>query len=80
MDMVAIFQGQWVAWNHLDKDGKITKVPINPKTGLYASVKSPETWGTIYRLVNIVVKMGLAYQLLSSSHQKEACKKVTIRS
>lgn len=37
---------QWVAWNsEPGPNGKITKVPKNPRTGGNASSAKPETWG-----------------------------------
>lgn len=35
---------QWVCWRTEDRDGKATKVPVDPTTGGYASVSAPETW------------------------------------
>jgi hypothetical protein len=37
---------QWVAWRWLRRDGRWTKVPINPRTGKNASCRVPSTWGT----------------------------------
>lgn len=37
---------QWVGWRREQRDGKGTKVPINPHTGRMASVSDPATWGT----------------------------------
>jgi len=37
---------QWVAWRSEERDGKPTKVPVNPHTGGPASVTDPKTWGT----------------------------------
>jgi primase-polymerase (primpol)-like protein len=38
---------QWVCFlSHWKKDGKLAKVPINPRTGLFASVNDFSTWGT----------------------------------
>ena len=36
---------QWVAWRLEVRDGKPTKIPVNPKTGGNARVDDPETWG-----------------------------------
>jgi|TARA_Y100000310_G_scaffold340907_1_gene438264 hypothetical protein len=36
----------WVAWREVIRGGKATKVPIDPKTGKFASVTNPRTWGT----------------------------------
>ena len=36
---------QWVAWQYEERDGKPTKVPINPHTLRRASSTDPATWG-----------------------------------
>ena len=35
---------QWVCWRTEDRDGRPTKVPVDPMTGGYASVTRPGTW------------------------------------
>jgi putative DNA primase/helicase len=37
---------QWVAWKLELRDGKLTKIPINPKTGYNAASDNPETWAS----------------------------------
>jgi hypothetical protein len=37
---------QWVAWKKEIRDGKETKIPVNPRTGGQAAVDKPSTWGT----------------------------------
>src|SRR5262245_1008727 len=37
---------QWVAWKLVPRDGKMTKLPINVKTGTNASSTDPSTWAT----------------------------------
>jgi putative DNA primase/helicase len=37
---------QWVSWKYLNRDGKPTKVPINPRTGRNGSSTDSATWGT----------------------------------
>ncbi|MDA2911939.1 phage/plasmid primase, P4 family [Nitrospiraceae bacterium AH_259_D15_M11_P09] len=37
---------QWVCWGEKHRQGKPTKVPINPTTGKPAKVDDPSTWGT----------------------------------
>ena len=37
-------QQAWVAWRTEHRGGDLTKVPLNPETGEYASVSAPETW------------------------------------
>jgi len=35
---------QWVGWTIKERDGKQTKVPVNPETGQYASATDADTW------------------------------------
>ena len=35
---------QWVCWRREDRDGKATKVPVEPSTGGYASTTDASTW------------------------------------
>lgn len=37
---------QWLCWREQARDGKPTKVPIDPHTGTYGSATDPETWGS----------------------------------
>ena len=37
---------RWVAWKYVQRDDRMTKPPIDPKTGKLASVTDPSTWGT----------------------------------
>ena len=37
---------QWVGWRLVDRDGKATKVPVDPKTGGFASSTDPKTWAS----------------------------------
>lgn len=37
---------QWVAWKYIEKNGRPTKPPVDPKTGRGASHTDPSTWGT----------------------------------
>lgn len=34
----------WVCWTIEERDGKLTKIPINPKTGGKAQPNNPSTW------------------------------------
>ena len=35
---------QWVCWREQERDGRRTKVPVDPSTGGFASATDPETW------------------------------------
>lgn len=37
---------QWVAWRYLERAGKRTKPPVDPRTGRDADVSDPTTWGS----------------------------------
>jgi putative DNA primase/helicase len=37
---------QWVAWKYALRDDKMTKLPIDPRTGSLAKVNSPDTWSS----------------------------------
>lgn len=45
-------KNQWVCWKYEERDGKQTKIPINPKTGEYASSSDPATWNTFSRCID----------------------------
>lgn len=36
----------WVCWKYAERDGKQTKIPINPQTGGNAQSNNPATWAT----------------------------------
>src|SRR5215831_16283269 len=38
---------QWVCWQKVPRQDKITKVPINPHTGKRADITDSRTWGTL---------------------------------
>lgn len=38
---------QWVVWKLLQRDGRATKIPVNPLTGRLASSTAPDTWATL---------------------------------
>ncbi len=44
---------QWVCWKAEKRNGKISKVPINPRTGGYAMSNNPATWGSFEMAVNM---------------------------
>jgi primase-polymerase (primpol)-like protein len=37
---------QWLCWREEERDGKPTKVPINPTDGKWGSTTNPETWSS----------------------------------
>ena len=44
---------QWICWKAEHKDnGKISKIPVCPSNGRYASTDKPETWGSYMEAVN----------------------------
>ncbi|MFA4901310.1 MAG: hypothetical protein WC600_01055 [Desulfobaccales bacterium] len=43
---VLTLRRQWVCWKLKFEDGKWKKVPVDPKTGRFASPTDPSTWGT----------------------------------
>lgn len=43
---VLIEYEQWVCWQTEERDGKETKIPINPNSGRYASTTDSSTWTT----------------------------------
>jgi putative DNA primase/helicase len=44
---------QWVVWRYEERDGKATKVPYGPKTGLRASTTDLMTWDTFDGAVGV---------------------------
>ncbi|MWV40992.1 hypothetical protein [Natrialba sp. INN-245] len=38
---------QWICWRTEDRDGKATKVPVDPETGSFASTMDDRTWTTL---------------------------------
>lgn len=43
---------QWVCWQTEERDGKLTKVPINPDTGRYAKASDTSTWSNFPTALN----------------------------
>ena len=39
-----VTRDQWVGWRTQERDGKQTKVPVDPATNQFASTTDPETW------------------------------------
>ena len=51
----------WVGYRTEQREnGKLSKVPINPRTGEYASPTNPETWGTYREAVDAQRRYNLA--------------------
>jgi len=50
---------QWVTWKAVERDGKPTKVPLNPKGGPGKS-NDPATWGTFGQAVAALKQNGVA--------------------
>ena len=38
---------QWICWRGEERDGKVTKVPVDPRSGEYASTTDPTTWTSV---------------------------------
>lgn len=51
---------QWVGWRMEVRNGKPTKVPVNPATGGYARNNDSATWGTFAEAVNCATARNLA--------------------
>ena len=49
---------QWVAYRIESRNGKLTKVPVNPATGRNAMTNNPDTWGTLAQAQEAVSKFG----------------------
>jgi len=49
----------WVNWRYETRDGKKTKVPINPHSGYRAKTNDPSTWTDYEAAVEAVAKYGL---------------------
>jgi putative DNA primase/helicase len=47
---------RWVCWRLEERDGKPTKVPVNPSTGGQAMSNNSTTWGTYRQAVSAVKK------------------------
>lgn len=44
---------RWVCWRYADRDGRRTKLPVDPNTGKAARPNGPETWGTYAEAANM---------------------------
>ncbi|MFO0840679.1 MAG: phage/plasmid primase, P4 family [Phycisphaerae bacterium] len=56
---------QWVGWKYLTRNGKPTKVPINPRTGQPASSTDASTWGSFEQAIaafqNVATAEGVGF-------------------
>lgn len=57
---------RWVGWQYRERKGRVTKVPLDPRTGREASCDEPDTWGTLQQAVDRVNQGeadGIGFQL-----------------
>jgi hypothetical protein len=57
---------RWVNWRAVERDGRWTKVPIDPETGGAASSTDPSTWGSFMDAVEVAngdVALGIGFML-----------------
>lgn len=45
-------QPRWVNWRYALRDGQVTKIPVNPRSGYNAASNRPSTWGTLDEAMN----------------------------
>src|SRR5918993_401744 len=50
---------QWVAWRYAERNGRLTRPPVNPRTGFGASHSNPTTWDSYEEAVARAAKDGL---------------------
>ncbi|MGO9019177.1 MAG: hypothetical protein ACLQVJ_12605 [Syntrophobacteraceae bacterium] len=50
---------QWLGWKYETREGKLTKIPKDPKTGMNASSTDPDTWSTIQEALIATKTYGL---------------------
>jgi len=43
---------QWVCWTEKERDGNLTKIPVDPGTGRYASATDSDTWSSFEQARN----------------------------
>jgi len=53
----------WILWGYIYKDGKIEKVPIDPKTGAWISAHDPKNWLTFEEAIKYSkeLKLGIGF-------------------
>jgi hypothetical protein len=44
----------WVAWKYETRNGKPTKIPVDPKTGYNAATNQPGTWGSYEETISFL--------------------------
>lgn len=57
---------RWVNWHYREKQGKLTKVPLDPRNGGAASCDDPTTWGTLEQALDRLSRGkvdGIGFQL-----------------
>ncbi len=57
---------RWVSWRYVKRNGKRTKVPLNPRTDYPASCNDPTTWGTYEETLQRLMRGeadGIGFQL-----------------
>ncbi len=55
---------QWVLWRFEHRDGKLTKLPYNAKTGKLAKANDPSTWSTLVKCLNKIDEYdGIGFEL-----------------
>ena len=52
-------RARWVAWRYETRNGKPTKPPVSPHSGVYASCSNPATWGTYEHAERCAMERGL---------------------
>lgn len=50
---------QWVAWRWEFREGKFTKVPINPRSGKRAKANDPSTWATFAEACQCAARLNI---------------------
>lgn len=60
-------RAQWVVWRLVMREGKPTKVPIDPRTGRQTSITNPQTWLSFEEAVSAVRKRDLGLGFVFTS-------------
>lgn len=51
---------QWICWREAERDGKLTKIPINPEQGTSASTTDSATWADFETAVAVIEQSELS--------------------